>query len=103
MINQTEESLVAQRIVHNAILDAGGLTKVEITKSLVQYAKNSHDRYIEASKRKKQEAIDKDNEAARKRKAAQDIKELEAKKAKIFAAAQKEALLLDEQLKRINK
>ena len=42
VVNQAEKSLVAQRTVYDAITTAGTANEVQITKSLVQYARNAH-------------------------------------------------------------
>jgi len=49
--NLHEESLVAQQIVYDAIQTAGGILKVEISKTLQQYVRTSRARYDEALKR----------------------------------------------------
>jgi protein involved in polysaccharide export with SLBB domain len=44
---------VAQRIVYDAIQTAGGVLKVEISKTLQQYVRTSRARYDEALKKKR--------------------------------------------------
>ena len=43
--NQLCESIVAQRIVYEGILKAGGVTQVDISSQMVKDVKGSHRRY----------------------------------------------------------
>ncbi|XP_063230592.1 uncharacterized protein LOC134535429 [Bacillus rossius redtenbacheri] len=99
--NQTEDSLIAQRIVYDAVMNSKGVQHVQITKSLIHYARNSCARYKEhlESKRKKVEA--EKSERDKKREAQKNLRELEAKKAKIMNDALKEAALIDEEIKKL--
>lgn len=101
VVNLVEESLAGQRIVYDAIQAAGSVNDVVITKSLLQYTKNAHARYLEALDQKGQNKAAKENEGQRKRAAAQAIKELELKKTKLLAEAQKEAAILDQKMKNL--
>ena len=44
--NLKEESLVAQRIVHDAITTAGGVCQMPVTKSMLSYAQGAQQRYM---------------------------------------------------------
>ena len=44
--NLKEESLVAQRIVHDAITTAGGVCQMPVTKSMLSYAQGARQRYM---------------------------------------------------------
>lgn len=101
VVNQLEESLVAQRIVYDAVSNAGGVSKVPIDKSLVQYARNAHSRYKEALEAQRKKESEKKQQVERKREAAKMINDLENKKAKILTDAEKEVSLLDEKLKQM--
>ena len=46
-MNQLEESLVAQRLVYVAVNNAGGVDKVTVSKSMMQYTRNANSRYKE--------------------------------------------------------
>ena len=85
--NLHEESLIAQRIVYDAVQSAGGLTSVKIDKPLLSYVRGSFARYDEALKRKREAGIEEDKRRASKTKADAEIKELEAKKAKMLESA----------------
>lgn len=98
VVNQHEASLVGQRLVYDAVLDAGGVKKIQITKGMIQYARNAYARYKEYQDRQKADKTEVEREAQRKREAARLTKELEAKKAHLLADAQKEAALIDERL-----
>ena len=53
--NLKEESLVAQRIVHDAITTAGGVCQMPVTKSMLSYAQGARQKYmayLEAEKEK---------------------------------------------------
>lgn len=47
MENQHEESLIAERQVYDSLTDASGVEKLNITKSMILAARNSHARYVE--------------------------------------------------------
>ncbi|XP_041775449.1 uncharacterized protein LOC121595491 [Anopheles merus] len=103
IVNLIDESLVAQRIVYDAILNAGGVLGVDINKSLIQYARNAHGRYVESLEQKKKERAQKDDASARKKTTNQALKELELVKSKILADAQKEVALIEEKMSNLNK
>lgn len=101
--NLTEESLVAQRLVYDAVLRAGTVNNVEITKSLMHYAKNAHSRYTEAMQKKKLEKADEIKVKQMKREAEKVRDELEVKRAKLLADTQREIAILDEQMKELKR
>ena len=94
---------MAQRIVYDAILNAGGVLGVEINKSLIQYARNAHGRYVENLEQKKKERAQTDDASARKKRMHHALKELESVKAKILVDAQKEVALIEEKMNNLNK
>ena len=59
----TEKSLVAQRKVYEGVHTKGGISKVDITKRMIHYVRNSHGRYMEdlESNKKKNEEERKQN------------------------------------------
>nr|XP_054921779.1 uncharacterized protein LOC129382223 [Dermacentor andersoni] len=78
--NQKEQSLVAQRIVFDAMSSAGGVASVEVTKRMRQMVRGANARWKEELERTKTERADAlKNERERKRVAA-SLKQLELKK-----------------------
>ncbi|GBN02756.1 Kinesin-like protein unc-104 [Araneus ventricosus] len=99
--NQLEESLVALRQIYDGVVGAGGINDLVITKSMINFVKNSHNRYLEALERRKETSREKDQAVAEKRKKDMLKRELQAKKQKLMADFHKESSLIDEQLKAI--
>jgi len=64
VVNLLEDSLVAQRIVYDSVQDAGGITSVNIDKSMLQFMRGARSRYQDALERKRQAAYDLDKRAA---------------------------------------
>ena len=86
--NLHEDSLVGQRIVFDAIQNAGDdVMSVNIDKRLLQFVRSARARWEEALKAKKDGCNNEKNEAAAKKRVASAIKDLEAKKAKLVADA----------------
>ncbi|KAJ8884219.1 hypothetical protein PR048_016076 [Dryococelus australis] len=48
--NMKEESITARKLVYDSVMNAGGVEKLQISKSLIHYAKNVRERYKEAQK-----------------------------------------------------
>lgn len=82
---------------------AGGVRSIEVDKQLIQYCRCARSRYQEYMEAKRAENAAKDTEASRKREAAKAIKELEIKKAKLLADAEKEIAALDVKLSELKK
>jgi hypothetical protein len=101
--NLHEDSLVAQRIVYDSVKDAGGITSVNIDKSMLQFVRGARGRYQDALERKRQAASDLDKRAASKRKADHDIKTLLAKKAVLAESAAQDARKLDMEIAELKK
>jgi hypothetical protein len=101
--NLHEDSLVAQRIVYDSVQDAGGVTSVNIDKSMLQFMRGARGRYQEALELKRQSTSDLDKRAAAKRKAAHDIKTLLAKKALLAESAAQDAMKLDMEIAELKK
>ena len=87
MENLQEDSLIAQRVVYDAVQSAGGLTSAKIDKPLLSYVCGSHSRYEEALKKKREAGVEEGRQRAAKKKADAEIKELEAKHANILLTA----------------
>lgn len=99
--NLLEESLVAQRVVYDAIHAAGGSANVNITASMLQYAKSAHSVYCRSLEDKKNETTQAEQEKQRKRVADTAIKELEAKKKKIQADAKLEIEAIEKEVREL--
>lgn len=102
-VNQTEKSLVAQRVVYDAVMTAGSVDAVDITKSLIQYARNARSKYDESLEEQKKLDNLKEMDIQWKREANRTAKELQAKRIKLLADAQKDAVLIEEQIKMLQK
>ena len=96
--NLMNESLVAQRVVYEAVSSAGGVAAVPITKALIHSVRNASARRLEAAK-KKTEA--EDAAANHRKRVAEEIKQLEAKKARIVQASRDETDALNGELKKL--
>lgn len=96
--NLMEDSLVAQRVTYDAVLSAGGVEALPIPKALIQAVRNASAKRIEAAKKK---AAVEDAESSRRKRVAQQIKELESKKAKIEQTSRDEAQALSHELKKL--
>ncbi|GBL86674.1 hypothetical protein AVEN_194905-1 [Araneus ventricosus] len=97
--NMREELLVARRIVYDTILSIGGINNLQIEKPLIHAARNSYSRFLEASKEKKKQQEGNYIKLQNKRQAEINVKELQRKKAKILEDAQRQADLLNEEIK----
>ena len=101
--NVQNESLVAQRIVYDAVHCAGGITSVHIDKPLLSFVRGSHARYLQALEQKRQTSSAYDQQQALKRKAAAEIKQLEMKKSKVLKAAASEAKTIETEIAELKK
>lgn len=99
--NLKEDSLVAQRVVYDSVQSSGGVLKVDITKSLMQYTRNANSRYKEALEARKKLNAAELQESNRKREAADKIKLLEAKRRQMLCDAEKQAAELDVQIRQL--
>ena len=81
--NLKEVSLVAQRQVYDAIKAKGGILNVNITSEMLTYAKQSHTRYQGCLKQVEEKIRAKEMHAKERKKAAEQIKVLEAKRSSI--------------------
>jgi len=83
--NMHEESLVAQLLVYDTMQAAGGLNAIDINKPMIQYVCGSHGRCTEALARKQQAPSEQNKKMSEKKRIADAIKVLEAKKVKLNA------------------
>ena len=86
--NLKEESLIAQRRVYDSVVASGGVLNVNITSGMLTYARQSHSRYQECLKQKREKATNEEKKAKEKKRAAEQIKVLEEKRSKIKEIAQ---------------
>lgn len=101
--NLQEVSLVAQRIVYDSVQAAGGLTGVNIDKSMLQFVRSSHRTYQEALECKRKAASDEDKKTAAKRKAMAAVKVLMEKKAKLAKSTSEESHKIDMEIAELEK
>jgi hypothetical protein len=101
--NMHEESIVGQRHVYHAVQSVGGVMNVNIDKSMLQYVRGSRARYMEDLKRKREQKADEDRKTDERKRAAETIKMLKSKKAKLMAAAASESGSLDQQITELEK
>lgn len=81
--NQKEGSLIAQRQIFDAVTVKGGISNVDVTKSMIHYYRNAHSKYNEAIQEQKRLSETEQREQETKRKNEQLVKELEKKKLKL--------------------
>ena len=88
--NLKEESLIVRRRVYDSILASGGVLNVSITNGMLTYARQSHSRYQECLKQKREKATNEEKKAKERKRAAEQIKVLEEKRSTIKETAQQE-------------
>jgi len=101
--NMHEESLVAQHIVYDTIQAAGGLTAIDINKSIMQYVRGSHGRYTEALACRRETQSQEKQKASEKKRVADAIKALEAKKMKLNDTTAVESRKLEMEIAELKK
>ena len=81
--NLKEESLVTQRIEHDAITTAGGVCQMPVTKSMLSYAQGARQRYmayLEAEKEKVLKQNIKQNFNSKRKHECEEAEKMETKK-----------------------
>ena len=96
--NLHNDSLVAQRIVYDAVNSVGGISNLAINKALIHSVRNASARRVEAAKKR---AAEKDAAATKRKRIAEEIRQLEAKKTRIEQRAKDESSCLSEELKKL--
>lgn len=96
--NLKEDSLVAQRVVHDAVLAAGGIAQVDITDRMVKTVRSAYSVYREQLQTKKRERDETTELEKKKKRAAALIKELQEKKQRLLSEAQLEASILQDEI-----
>uniref|UniRef100_A0A1B6KMG3 HAT C-terminal dimerisation domain-containing protein n=1 Tax=Graphocephala atropunctata TaxID=36148 RepID=A0A1B6KMG3_9HEMI len=99
--NMHEELLIAQRTVYDHVLSVGGVEKVDISKPLINAARNSYQIYKESLTKKQIQMEASSIKKLQKRAAEKELKELEEKRAKVLEEAQQKAELLSDQINKI--
>lgn len=101
--NLMQDSLVGQRVVYDAITEAGGIKEVLIQKKMIHSFRNSSVRCKEALKEKQILHEAKRSEKKRKIENEKKVRELQAKKIKILENAQKEVDSIDNEVQSLKK
>lgn len=101
--NLKEDSLIAQRLVHDAVSAAGGVDKVVITDKMVQMVRNSYSVFREELQKKKAERRVVSDVQKNKKRVAALVKELEEKKRRLLSESLTEASLLQEKIDALKK
>ena len=96
--NLKEVSLVAQRQVYNAMKAKGGILNVNITSEMLTYAKQSHASYQECLKQAKEKIRAKEMQAKERKRGAEQIKVLEAKRSKLKENVHQELKTIDREI-----
>jgi len=71
--NLHEQSVVAQRLAYDSVTAAGGITSVNIDKSMMNYVRSSRGRYMDELKRKRDEQSAEDRKRQERKRAAEAI------------------------------
>lgn len=96
--NQKEQSLVAQRIVFDAVSSAGGVASVPLTKRMLQMVRGANARWKEELERTRKERADALRNQRERKRAATALKELELKKQKVLADAEMKVSLIQTEI-----
>lgn len=96
--NLLEESLIGQRVVYDAVASAGGVAAVDIPKAMIHAVRNASTKRVEAEKKRVDEGVAAENKRKR---IAEDIKNLEAKKGRILQTSKEEAEAVNDELKKL--
>ena len=99
--NLLEDSLVGQRTVYDSIQKAGGVLSVHIDKRMLQIVRAARSLWEEALHKSRAAEDCGKSAAAEKRKAAQQIKTLETKKAKLVSEAAVATAEIDQEIKQL--
>ena len=99
--NLSNESLIGQRQVYDAITYYGGIEKIKIDKKLIHASRNARENYVEALRKKKEKHNETEMRRAQKRENTEKVKELEKKKQNIIQNARNEAAELDAEIKKL--
>lgn len=104
--NMHEESVVAQRLVYDAVQAGGGVMNINIDKSMLQFVRGSRARYnhyMDDLQRKREQHAEEVRRNDERKRAALTIKTLKMKKAKVMQAAAAEASAIDSDIVELEK
>lgn len=101
--NQHEETIVAQRQVYDAIIDAGGRKKIPITHKMLVSVRSARRRYEEFLEAKRRIRTEEEKATAQKRKFQSEIKKLEEERKKLRLKSQAEEELIAAKIKELAK
>ena len=96
--NLHEDSIISQRHVYDAVMNAGGIMSVNINDTLLQAMKGSRSRWTFVLEQKRLEVIKNEQSAKAKKRQQEKIKELQSKKAKLNHVCVTELKLLDTEI-----
>ena len=98
--NLYEDSLVAQRMVYDAVHTAGRLATLKIDKSMLQYVWDANSIFKQALELKRNSVSEVDRQTALKRKAPEQIEGFQEKKSSLMESAAGECKKLDVKIAR---
>ena len=101
--NLHEDSLIAQRVVYDGIIDAGGVLSVNVTKEMMQSVRAARSRYDDALKRHREQASAEMKKSADRKRLAAEIASLETKKKKLMKDMAADKEMIESQIKELNK
>ena len=101
--NMHADCIVSQQTVYDAIQAAGGVLKVDINKTVQQFVRSSRSRHQDALQRQREQLSYKDKRRQDKKRAADQMKLLKSKKAKLVSAATAEATAFEGQIAGLTK
>jgi len=97
--NMEEETIVAQRIVFDAIRVTGmDVTKIDISKKMIGYVRQSHSAYQSAKQLKKEKQVAEEKHASEERKRKATIASLQQQKKQKLAELKAEAAAIDSKI-----
>jgi hypothetical protein len=99
--NLHEESLIAQRVVYDAINAAGGVLEVNVTKGMMHSVRAARSRYDDALRRNREAISEEEKRAGDRKRIASQIKSLEGKKAKLMQAVASDKEMIESQIKEL--
>nr|CAD7264555.1 unnamed protein product [Timema shepardi] len=98
-----EDSIVAQRIVYDSVMDAGGIDNFVVPRDLLLSMRSANMRWKQALENQRLKQTAEDKAKAEKRKAGLLAKELESKKQRLLLESQKAVAAIDEEIKGLKK
>lgn len=94
--NQSEQFLIAQRQIYDALIVARGVQNITITKSLLHSARNAHSRYVESMEQRKKQLITEERTYVEKKTLALELAKLENEKCELIKQTKEKEVLFTE-------